>query len=149
MNGNKIKRILRRFCPKEFLGVFPCDRLPNRLPMRRPLLLVCNTDPHNKPGQHWIAIYLDENNRGEYFDSLGLPPTIHFEIFLRKFCRYYIYNNVQIQNFISHYCGHYVILFGLLKCKMYYSLRKIVNSFTRDVFLNDVVTHNLFHMLIR
>ena len=41
-------------------------------------LLVCNTDPSNRPGSHWIAIYV-EDGRGEFFDSFGRRPNATFE----------------------------------------------------------------------
>jgi hypothetical protein len=50
-----------------FQGVFSSDRLPSEL-----RLLVCNTDPHHRPGEHWICINVDVQGRGEYFDSFGL-----------------------------------------------------------------------------
>jgi len=52
---------------KRFDGLFNSDRLPTKA-----ILLVCNTDPSYMPGEHWIAIYVDDHGRyGEYFDSLG------------------------------------------------------------------------------
>jgi hypothetical protein len=27
-------------------------------------------------GQHWVAIYLDANSRGEYYDPTGTPPFL-------------------------------------------------------------------------
>jgi hypothetical protein len=61
-------------CRRVFQGVFSSDMLP---PNHR--LLVCNTDPSTRPGQHWIAIYVDENRCGEYFDSFGQSPNEIFK----------------------------------------------------------------------
>jgi hypothetical protein len=36
--------------------------------------LIVNTDPHNKPGSHWVAIYGDGDGHTEFFDSYGKPP---------------------------------------------------------------------------
>lgn len=39
--------------------------------------IILNTDPHNKPGQHWVAFFLDlsrEPGSVEYYDSLGQKP---------------------------------------------------------------------------
>ena len=62
----EIERFIRAdtACRRVFQGVFSADTLP-----RRPRLLVCNTDESTKPGQHWIAIHVDTDGRGEYFDS--------------------------------------------------------------------------------
>jgi hypothetical protein len=36
---------------------------------------VFNTDPHDKPGQHWIAMYCDLNKpEVNYWDSFGIKP---------------------------------------------------------------------------
>ena len=74
MNGLQIETFAMRFCREKFQGVFSCDTLPPK-----PTLLVCNTDPHDKPGTHWIEIYVDKNGRGEYFLERGTelyPATV-------------------------------------------------------------------------
>ncbi len=88
MNGDQIERILRNDakCRPLFLGVFPKDLLPQV--DQTPILIVCNTDPHDKPGEHWIAIYVENESYGEYFDSFGLEPTEHFKTFMNVHCSY-------------------------------------------------------------
>ena len=55
-------------------GVFSSDRLPTK-----PRLLVCNTDPSDESGEHWIAIYVDDDGHyAEYFDSLGRARTYNY-----------------------------------------------------------------------
>jgi len=73
MNTNEIVNVLSTECGLgiSFAGVFPCDRLP--LSIQNPGAVICNTDPHDKPGAHWVAMYVD-GDVGEYFDSYGLPP---------------------------------------------------------------------------
>lgn len=42
----------------------------------RKLGFVFNTDPHDRPGQHWIAMYCDLNNKEvNYWDSYGIKPS--------------------------------------------------------------------------
>jgi len=65
MNSDEIQRILRRQTA-DFDGAFSVDTMPSK-----PHLLVCNTDPSDKPGQHWVCIYVDDDGRGEFFDSFG------------------------------------------------------------------------------
>ena len=74
-----------------FLGVFPNDGLPEILPPRRPLLLVCNTAKHDQPGDHWVVLYIDI--RGEYFDSFGRAPEPTFQLYLDKYCNSYMFND--------------------------------------------------------
>ena len=74
MNTDQLDRAIRLYA-KHFDGVFSGDRLPTK-----PRLLVCNTDPSDESGEHWIAIYVnDDEYYGEYFDSLGRAPTLTFE----------------------------------------------------------------------
>jgi len=44
----------------ELSGVISVDSLPED-----PHLLVCNTDPSDRPDRHWIAIYV---NNGDFFN---------------------------------------------------------------------------------
>jgi len=73
MNTIEIEKLLSATCKYDFQGVYSIDTLPPK-----PKLLVCNTDPSTKPGRHWISIYVSEDERGEYFDSFGRPPSKHF-----------------------------------------------------------------------
>ncbi|KAK3704916.1 hypothetical protein QZH41_005383, partial [Actinostola sp. cb2023] len=55
-----------------FLGVFPADRLPTT--HRSGTGLIVNTDPSDRPGTHWVAMYWDNEGRAEFFDSYGQTP---------------------------------------------------------------------------
>ena len=50
MNSDEIDRFVRARL-RDFDGVFSVDNMAND-----PRLLVCNTDPSDKLGRHWIAI---------------------------------------------------------------------------------------------
>ena len=93
------------------LGVFPCDRLHKRF--KTPELLVCNTDPHYAPGEHWVVLYVENSSYGEYFDSFGRPPDAPFRTFLDVNCNYWIFNDRHLQSAISGFCGHYYIVYCL------------------------------------
>jgi len=53
--------------------------------------MVCNTDPSDESGEHWIAnvivIVYDGGHYGEYLDSLGRAPTRTFERYMNEHCR--------------------------------------------------------------
>ena len=109
MNSEDIERAVRRRV-RRFDGVFAADRLPND-----PCLLVCNTYSSHNPGEHWVAIYVDEEGRyGEYFDSFGRPPPVTFRRYLDRHCMYWSYNDVQLQSVASRFCGHYCVLYSSL-----------------------------------
>ena len=79
MNTIELERMVAD-CVRRFDGVFSSDHLPTK-----PRLLVSNTDPSDMPGEHWVAIYVDDDGRyGEYFDSLGRRPTATFERYMNK-----------------------------------------------------------------
>ena len=49
-----------------------CDRLP-KSPVKTTLQgYIVNTDPHDQPGQHWLAVWT-EGNVCEVLDSYALP----------------------------------------------------------------------------
>ena len=115
MNTDQIDYALHARCRGQFIGVFPADRLPARLPTRRPLLMVCNTDPHYRRGTHWIAIYLGSNSRGEYYDSFGQAPPPVFERYMNKLCTSWIINDRQPQSAACPFCGQYCISYRLFR----------------------------------
>ena len=55
-----------------FYGVFPADDLPKPASKITKSAYFVNTDPKGEPGQHWLAIWT-ENNVCEVFDSYVYP----------------------------------------------------------------------------
>ena len=51
-----------------FDGIFPRDMLT--MIENEPKLIICNTDPSFKKGEHWVLFYFDENVV-EFYDPLG------------------------------------------------------------------------------
>ena len=74
--------------------------MPETLPrlLNVPSALVGNTDPDHRIGQHWVAIYIDANSRGEYYDPTGRPPFLRAYVnFMNKHCTSWTYNTVRVQ----------------------------------------------------
>jgi len=44
-----------------FYGTVACDRLPKTPRKNTPQGYIVNTDPHDQPGQHWLAVWTDQN----------------------------------------------------------------------------------------
>lgn len=126
---------------KCFLGVYPCDLLPDIT--RTPAAVIINTDPSNKPGEHWVAVYFNENNEAEYFDSFGLPP-LKKEIlsFLNKFSVRWYYNPHNLQPFYSSTCGLYCIMFLRLRCRGY-NFCTIIHLLTKNRHVNDIIVRSI------
>ena len=133
MNTNEIVDVLRRHA-KHFDGVFSLDTLP-----AKPRLLICNTDPSDKPGRHWVCICV-EDGRGEFFDSFGRRPCEVLERYLNSCCSSWIFNTRQLQSVISKFCGHYCIYYCVLRSRSI-DMRKIVSSLSTDTSFNDALVH--------
>ena len=142
MQGDQIEYALHSRTGGQFRGVYACDRLPLNLPHRRPLIIIANTDPSDRQGEHWVLIRLGPNRTGEFFDSLGQPPKPIFRRYMDRFCTRWISNvDQQLQSIISYYCGHYVIFYALFS-SIGYSMHEILSSFTSDNSLNDHIVHS-------
>lgn len=151
MNSLEIDVILKanKSTKKIFLGVFACDTLPKIVPRRSPVLLICNTQPIRKSGEHWIAIFISKNKYGEYFDSFGLPPqNIYILRFLRRNCIKYKYNSKMIQSLFSNYCGHFCIMYVYYK-SMFKSFESFIKHFNeKNLKANDNIVLNFFNVNI-
>jgi hypothetical protein len=80
MKTSQIERLFKN--EPLFQGVYSSDNLPDK-----PGLLICNTDPSTKPGEHWISIFVDESRgRGKYFDSFSRKPNEHFKLYMDTKC---------------------------------------------------------------
>ena len=148
MNTDEINRILRVRCGGTFLGTFASDRLPARLPPKRPLFLVCNTDPHTRRGQHWIAMFIDKDGRGEYFDSLHQDALPAFARYLDERCVSWKTNSRQLQSAASRFCGQYCVFYCMFR-NLDFDLARIESCFTEDTGVNDAFVHGIICQIIK
>ena len=117
------------------LGVFPSDKLP---PMQNyPSCLIANIDSSNQPGSHWIAMFVDCDGIGEYFDSYGRPPSKKFASYLRKYSKTIKHNSLRIQGPFSNSCGQYSVYYISQRARGR-TMKNIVDAFSLDFMLNDV-----------
>ena len=140
MNTRQLAAVMStdRYTKSLFQGVFPSDRLPSRI-KQYPAGLMANVDRSNKPGSHWIAIYIDKGGQGTFFDSYGNKPEFYehsFKEFLEQSSRTYTFNNPCLQSLYSRVCGQYCLYFFLFKARSF-SLETIVNRFTANKRIND------------
>jgi hypothetical protein len=124
-----------------FRGVYARDKLPARLG-KLPALLVANTDIAAKPGAHWIAMFIDVDGFGEYFDSFAELPHTTFKTYMDKHCKHWVANKKQLQSVVSRFCGAHVTVFCAYRSKGF-SMHKITTMYTNDYGLNDVLSHTL------
>ena len=139
MDTNEIETILSRnsHTKNSFKGVYARNRLPRRL--RYPCSLVANTDPDTFRGTHWIAIYIDQNRQGEYYDPMGIPPFhAAFENFMHKHCHSWKYNEVQVQYPATTVCGQHCIFYLIHRCTGK-SMMDITSALRTDVYGNTFI----------
>ena len=103
--GTHFGSVCHHFIP-HFDGVFPCDRLPEHRPGYR--MCVINSDPHHKPGRHWLA-YFQTPRICEFFDSMGRPMSTYPLIcdWLRKALKQPVYANAYRLQGPNGLCGAY------------------------------------------
>ena len=105
LSNNEISDIKNRESV-HWLGVFARDKLPDDLNSKRPFALILNSDPSDKPGQHWLAMYGPATGPIEFFDSYALPPSVYA---LNTFAL--TYSRTPLQSPTSAVCGHYCLFF--------------------------------------
>ena len=133
MNTLQIKNALNSISNLN-TGVFPADKIPKI--WTKPTGYVINTDNHDKPGKHWLGVFVNAHGRAIFFDSYGRPPIRPVLQRLQKNCIYFTYNRKQIQSFSSEVCGQYCILF--LHCMSRgFSLYEFNRLFTDNYIRND------------
>lgn len=127
MNTDEINCILNRALRNSvmsFRGVFPADEVPvGDVPVG---CCVANTDPHDRPGEHWVALVFD-NNVCEYFDPYGMSleayPALHKRLRnVAVTCQ----ASQPVQPPLSSTCGHFCVYFLCRRSTS--SLARIVND---------------------
>lgn len=142
MTGAQIDRILfgNPLTKKFYLGTFAADQIPPLV--NYPAAFVLNMDNSDKPGSHWVAVFVPEKRRVLYYDSFGVAPSNQkIQAFLDSFAEVHA-NPLTFQSIITAICGYYVIFF-IYMCSMGYGFDKIVRTLrkqdNRDVFVYKYV----------
>ena len=117
MNTVELTEIMDNItCNVNFLGVLASDHFPKEPLTDLPTLLICNADRSDEPGRHWLAMYIDRNGVGCFFDSFGNPPYSEFFPssileFLKNNSTRVHYSTRQVQDFTSVTCGQHCVFF--------------------------------------
>ena len=133
-----------------FYGTVPCDRLPRTLPHEGPTTCIVNTDPHDEPGKHWIAIWT-EGNVSEVMDSYGLPLEVYgttgpIAEWLHRHFKYQLHNGQSLQSLFSQSCGDYALMYLIDRAEGR-SMQQFLNRFKRNDYVNN--DHKVGEMLRR
>ena len=99
-----------------FDGIYSADTLKEI--REKPDLIICNTDPSNKPGEHWVLFFFSDNGV-DFFDSLGRDIKYYGSIFLdfiANFVTNYEQSLQRMQPLKSDLCGQYCLYYAFVKC---------------------------------
>ena len=134
METDHISRLLARdplMCRYEVVAK---DTLPEVV-STYPSAFVCNTHDSHQPGEHWIAMYVDEI--GDYFDPYGLKlQHPEFTNFMNEHCSQWSLNDHILQSPMSTFCGQYCVAFLIFRCRNI-SMHAFARLFTSDLIAND------------
>jgi len=131
MYSNELFDILRVICKGLAVqfDVLACDQLLSYKIKSYPCIIVANTDPTTKPGNHWTLFYLEHKRDAvEYYDSYGLGVEASSKEFLKFVKRHgtgLVQNIQQLQAYGSSVCGAYCLfiayhrLNGMSPCEIY------------------------------
>lgn len=143
MNTKEINEELVNW--KYYVGAFAIDKIPNI--SKRPISMIVNTDPSSMPGEHWIAIYLEGNKKGEYFDSFGFPPRDGIKEFLNEQCPDgWRCSNIMLQQISAITCGAYCVMYIKMR-SLGYTLKQFILLFTMSTPVNELILGKLYKML--
>lgn len=146
MNSIELSSALTRLRGVKTKGVFPSDKVPRLYP---PADVIINTDPHFRPGEHWVALWISKNGDGIFFDSYGRP--LANKCFLRrikKYCKTFKCNKMKIQSDFSSVCGEFSFMFLSMMLRGY-SLKKFCKLFSNDCTRNDKIASKFYSNSMR
>lgn len=108
--------------------------------------VIFNLDTHDKPGSHWVALYLDLNKKSVYyFDSYGNSPPNEVEVLIERIQEQarklgfeidYQYNQVRHQ-YENSECGVYSIYFIIQLLEHKKTFNDIQKNRITDNFMNN------------
>lgn len=145
MNAVTVEKIFyHHFKNVSHHGVYAANRLPQYV--NHPCTIVVNTDRDTSPGTHWIAIFIDRQGYGMYFDSYGRPPFISEHLaFLRRNTKTWTYSRKILQNYFSTVCGYYCLVYLLFRINRYTHANFLQMFNTSDLNENDNLIVHMFH----
>lgn len=144
MNSLQLTSILQSdlFTNNCFKGVFASDTIPQNF-NSYPCTFILNTDPHTKPGSHWLAVYMNSFDDVEFFDSYAHTPSYFSGAIQQYFKRFstVTYNDVPLQSDKTAVCGQYCVYYVYHRCRKK-SLKQIVKHFDSNLLCNDIRVYN-------
>ena len=134
-----------------FAGVFAADELPGLPEQWKKRAYIVNTDPIDKPGSHWLAIFTKKHTC-EVMDSYGLPlkwykPSDVVEWVFENF-EIVRSNAMTLQEMNSQSCGQYALMYLKAKARGQ-SMQDFISVFKKgDFVFNDHLVGEMIKPLL-
>lgn len=141
MDTEELQLCMKKISPLIESNVFPANRIP--VIVNLPVYIISNLDPDSKPGSHWVAIHIDINGIGEYFDSFGRKPSGYHKLFLKTNAKKWYHNHMSIQNQLTSVCGEYCLVYIFYKFNGR-RMSDFLSIFFDDTLYNDLIIRNMF-----
>lgn len=144
MDTEELQLCMKQICPTIESNVYPANRIP--VFMDLPAYIISNLDSDSKPGSHWVAINIDENGHGEYFDSFGRKPSGYHKLFLMRNAKKWFFNNANIQNRFTSVCGEYCLVYIYFKFKGK-TMFDFLSLFSENTMYNDLIINHIYRSI--
>jgi len=141
----KIKKNADNRTKDAFYGIVPIDKLPSAVP-HYPFFLIVNTHTHNLVGEHWLAVFIGADKKGEVFDSLALPLSCMLRQWMNRFTRSWIRNNKQYQHSLTSSCGAFTLYFILHRLRVK-NFSGVLKCFTCKPATNEKIVNDFYKQL--
>lgn len=115
----------------------------DQLIFKNDTLYIVNNQPSHMYGQHWVSMYLYDNDKCLFFDSFGkdLLYYKHFRQFVHDHISMYQYCPVALQKTQTNSCGKYCLYFSFLLSKGF-SFKDIISNFTSNLAQNEIMVNH-------
>ena len=111
---------------KYFDGIYSSDTLKEI--KERPDLIICNTDPSNKPGEHWVLFFFNQNSV-DFFDSLGRDIMDLYFLILLRILILIINNVLNEHNWLKVICVDNIVCIMLMLNVMGFLWKKLFKTY--------------------
>lgn len=151
MNSEELYSVVRSvYILNKFVrGIYAADELPE-IVNSYPAGYIVNTDVSTYSGQHWIAIWMENAEHSEVFDSFGNYSSYFnnsIYMFLNDNNNQILYNNYILQNKYSYVCGYYVLYYLFMKCEKN-TMETVLSIFGENKTQNDAIVTNFLEYLL-
>ena len=132
LSTDEINNYMRKY--KNYLGTVPRNQihlLRNYIsPKQRKIAFIANTDPSNKPGRHWVAVYIDADKSINYFDSFGRPMPFDVRLQLKK-----IVDKMKPATLLKEKCNRFKLQGSTNNCG-FFAMKFCIDMFNGKPFID-------------